>query len=177
MRIIRGTCKSRIIHAPKSFKVRPTTDFAKEGMFNTLENNYDFEDLKVLDLFAGIGSISYEFASRGAFVTSVDINHKHIAFIAKMAAGLQLEHIKTTRDNAFDFLQDEQLDYDIIFADPPYDLENIEQLPALVTANSSFKNDSLFIIEHSRKYDFSESPCFYKLKRYGKVHFSFFMAK
>ena len=130
MRIIGGRLKGQAILPPAGYGARPTTDFAKEGLFNILDNEYEFQDLKVLDLFGGTGAIAYEFASRGAArVYSVDMNKDHAYFIRREAARLGLPNVTAVHSNVFDFLKICREKFDIIFADPPYALEGIESLP------------------------------------------------
>lgn len=175
MRIIRGNHRGRRIQAPAKLPVRPTTDLAKESLFNILENTYYFDELKVLDLFAGTGNISYEFASRGAKeIVAVDLNVKCTTFIHQTAEMLKMDKIKTIRANAFNFLKVKALKFDIIFADPPYDLEGVEKIPELVFQNGILDEDGIMIIEHSKNHDFSEHPNFSRQKKYGNVNFSFF---
>lgn len=179
MRIISGKHRGRIIKVPNYFKDRPTTDFAKESLFNILNNNYYFEELKVLDLFAGTGNISYEFASRGTpEITSVDLSKKHTNFIENQSEKIFSDTpIMTITVDVFEFLKKHPLDYDLIFADPPYKLEGIEKLPDLVFDNKYLKKDVLFILEHSKYYKFKEHHKFKEERKYGKVHFSFFEDK
>ena len=133
MRIIGGRLKGKVIMPPAGYKARPTTDFAKEGLFNILDNEYEFQDLKVLDLFGGTGSIAYEFASRGASrVYCVEMARENASFIKTEAARLGLDNVTMVRDNVFDFLPICREKFDIIFADPPYALEGIDRLPDLV---------------------------------------------
>ncbi len=175
MRIIRGKYKSKRITAPKQFNARPTTDFAKEGLFNLIDNEFYYEKLNVLDLFSGTGNITYEFLSRGAKnVTLVEKNRRYAAFIEKTANTMFPDQARVVVADVFKYLEKAPLNYDIIFADPPYDLENIENLPNLVFASENIKENCLFILEHSEKYSFAEHPHFEKEKKYGKVRFSFF---
>ena len=175
MRIVSGIHKGRHIHAPKSLPVRPTTDMAKESLFNILNNNFNYEDLKVLDLFAGTGNISYEFASRGCpDITSVDVNFRCTEFIKKAASEIQLAAIKVVKANAFSFLDFTHLKYDIIFADPPYDMNNTDKIPLLVFEKGLLKDDGWLIVEHSRNYNFDNHPNLYQHRLYGKVEFSIF---
>lgn len=177
MRIISGRCGGRIINPPKNLRARPTTDFAKENLFNVLGNYVDFEGLNVLDLFAGTGSISYEFASRGAeSVTSVEINAVHYNFIRNTAAGFNLRNIHPVKANAFLYLKSCSKQYDVIFSDAPYDLEGSEQIIELVFANKLLKEDGIFIFEHSKAQEFSNHPHFKELRSYGSVQFSIFQA-
>ncbi len=175
MRIISGTHKSRQIHAPKNLPVRPTTDLAKEAIFNILVNNFDLEDVHVLDLFAGTGNITYEFASRGAAgVTSIDIDLRCVNFIRKTVAEMGFSAVLSFRSDAFRFLKNCDYQYDIIFCDPPYELEGIEEIPVTVYERNLLKTDGWLILEHSRDYDFSNSPGFLQHRKYGKVNFSVF---
>ncbi len=175
MRIIGGSHKGRLIRPQGNLPVRPTTDLAKESLFNILNNRIDFEGLAVLDLFAGTGSISYEFASRGAGeVISVDLNKNCIDFIKKTVQFFQFKNMKVIRADAFKFIQNSYLKYDIVFADPPYDLDNVGELPRLISASEILKPEALFILEHSSKFDFSKSAFFIEKRNYGKVNFSFF---
>lgn len=167
--------RGRTIVPPAKLNARPTTDFAKESLFNILENTYDFEELRVLDLFAGTGSISFEFASRGCpQVDCIDINPLHQRFIKSTAATLKLPQIHALRLNAFEFPEICTVQYDIIFADPPYDLEGVDTLPQRIFAHNMLKPGGVFILEHSRKHDFKAAPHFSRLKQYGSVNFSFF---
>ncbi len=177
MRIISGKLKGKTITPPAGYMARPTTDFAKEGLFNVLNNEYEFEDLAVLDLFGGTGAISYEFASRGAgMVYCVEMAPLHANFIKSQAAAFGLDNIKVLRQNVFDFLDICQIKFDIIFADPPYTIEGLRDIPDKIFARNLLYEGCYFILEHSNQYDFSSHPHFTKLKTYGKVHFSFFTA-
>jgi len=148
---------------------------AKEALFNILENTYYFEDIRVLDLFSGIGSISYEFASRGAVeVIAVEMNAKCTRFIQDTTDELGFKNIKIIRSNAFSFVKMSGLKYDIIFADPPYELKGLDELVENVFKNDLLNDEGVLIIEHSRQYDFSGHPQFVQLRKYGKVNFSFF---
>lgn len=175
MRIISGEHKGRRLSPGKNFKARPTTDFAKENLFNVLSNYFDFEDLSVLDLFSGTGSIAYEFSSRGSReVDSVEVNVKYHAYIRKTAGELGLKNLRAIRADAFQFLKHTVNRYDMIFADPPYDLKELEQLPDLVFGHNLLVPGGWFIMEHGKEHDFSEYPHFRELRRYGSVHFSIF---
>ena len=154
---------------------RPTTDYAKEGLFNVLDNEYEFEDLKVLDLFGGTGSIAFEFASRGASrVWSVEMRKENAAFIRKEAARLSLPAVTAVHDNVFDFLQVCHEKFDLIFADPPYAIEGIEGIPDKIFAGDFLYPERYFILEHGGEHSFKDHPHFVKEKVYGRVHFSFF---
>lgn len=175
MRIIGGRLKGKAIDPPKTYKARPTTDFAKEGLFNVLDNEYEFEDLAVLDLFGGTGSIGLEFISRGAaLVDSVEMNPENVAFIRRSAASLGVRNLNVVHCNVFDFLEICTRKYDIIFADPPYALDGLASLPDKVLACDILHPDCYFILEHPGEYSFTGHPAFVKEKKYGNVHFSFF---
>ena len=178
MRIVSGTLKGRRFSPPKNFKARPTTDFAKENLFNVLNNSIDFEKLKVLDLFGGTGSISYEFASRGAQeITCVELNLNHFRFIKKTSEELDLSgKIRAIKGNAFKFVEKTPEKYDLIFADPPYDLEGAERLIDLVFKQEILETEGLFIFEHSGKVSFNDHPNFIENRENGKVIFTFFKA-
>lgn len=175
MRIIGGRLKGRWIEPPMKFEARPTTDFAKEGLFNTLNNEYEFDGLQVLDLFAGTGSISYEFASRGASrVYSIEMVRENASFIVREAKRLGLKNVTLVRNNVFDFLDICTEKFDIIFADPPYALEGLETIPDKVFAHDILHPGAYFILEHPKEFNFEEHPYFLKEKKFGKVHFTFF---
>jgi 16S rRNA (guanine966-N2)-methyltransferase len=175
VRIISGYHKGRRLNPGKSFKARPTTDFAKENLFNVLSNYFDFENLTVLDLFSGTGSIAYEFSSRGSRqVDAVEVNAKYHAFIRKTAGELGLKNLRPIRADVFQFLKHTQGEYDMIFADPPYDLKELDQVPDLVFGHNLLKAGGWFIMEHGKDHDFSRHQYFRELRRYGSVHFSIF---
>ncbi|MFA5782026.1 MAG: RsmD family RNA methyltransferase [Bacteroidales bacterium] len=175
MRIVSGTHKGRLIHPTSNMAVRPTTDFAKESLFNILNNRIDFEETSVLDLFAGTGSITYEFASRGAKdITAIDINPRCCEFIRTTAATYGFLNITAVRADMFAFLGFCKVQYNLIFADPPYDMKNISLLPDLIFNNKLLNDGGLFILEHSRYQNFTKHPAFFEHRNYGKVNFSFF---
>jgi len=175
MRIISGTHKGRIIHLPKTFKHRPTTDIAKEGLFNILNNIIDFEDIKALDLFSGSGSISFELASRGVEdITSVDNNFKYIDFIKKCSSDFGFDGIKPMKSDVWRFIQAINKKYDLIFADPPFDLKKLDLIPQMIFDNELLSNNGLFILEHSGNYMFNKHDNFRLTRKYGSVNFSFF---
>lgn len=164
-----------MIHPPKNFKARPTTDFAKENLFNILNNNFDFSELNVLDLFSGTGSISYEFASRECIsVISVESNFKHHIFIKKSIDELGLTQIKAIKSDAFRYVKSCREKFDIIFADPPYDLKTIETIPDFIFENNILKENGWLIVEHGDKTNFGRHPAFIELRKYGGVNFSIF---
>lgn len=159
----------------KKLKARPTTDFAKENLFNILENWYNFENLKVLDLFAGTGSISYEFASRGCKeVVAVEKNPQHASFIEKVIRELKIEEINVLNMDVFRFLENLHEQFDVIFADPPYDLPNLEEIPNIIIERNLLAPKATMIIEHGNKTDLSHVPYFTEKRQYGSVNFSIF---
>lgn len=175
MRIISGTHGGRIINPPKNLRARPTTDFAKENLFNVLGNMLDFEELEVLDLFSGTGSISYEFASRGVkAITSVEINAVHYNFIRQTAQGFGFRNLHAIKANVFLYLKSCAKQFDLIFSDAPYDLEGSEQVIDLVFERELLREDGILIFEHSKGKDFSSHPRFHSLRSYGSVQFSIF---
>lgn len=175
MRIIGGKLKGKVILPPAGYQARPTTDFAKEGLFNILDNEYEFEDLKVLDLFGGTGSIAFEFASRGAArVYCVEMARENASFIKTEAQRLGLSNVTMVRDNVFDFLPICREHFDLVFADPPYALEGLEKLPDLVFSADILYPERYFILEHGDEHSFVNHPRFVKERHYGRVHFSFF---
>ena len=175
MRIVGGTHKSRIIRPAKFFKDRPTTDMAKEALFNILNNNFDFEDIEVLDLFSGTGSISYEFASRGCNnITCVEKNFKYTEFIRKTASDFGFTSHKIIKSDVFKYLAKSKNKFDIIFADPPYDLPELIEIPDFIFNNDVLNEGGLLIIEHPDKISFSRHPNFFEHRNYSRVNFSFF---
>jgi 16S rRNA (guanine(966)-N(2))-methyltransferase RsmD len=179
MRIISGKHKSRRITAPNNLPVRPTTDMAKEALFNILNNHYYFDQIEVLDLFAGIGSISFEFASRGTKnITSVDQHQGCIKFLDKINTELELS-IQTIKSDVYSFLQKTSKKYDVIFADPPYDFsdEQFKKIIDLVFDKKLLNEDGLLIIEHAKQTDLSNYQTYTKSKKYGGNMFSFFEQK
>ncbi|MFC7444307.1 16S rRNA (guanine(966)-N(2))-methyltransferase RsmD [Mesoflavibacter profundi] len=176
MRIISGQYKGRRLTAPKNLPVRPTTDMAKEALFNILNNQYYFDEISVLDLFAGTGNISYEFASRGTNnITCVDQNYGCIKYINETAESFEMP-ISTIKSDVFSFLENHKQPYTIIFADPPYDfpLEEFAKIPELVFQNNLLEEDGLLIIEHSKHTDLSGLAQYSHSKSYGGNMFSFF---
>lgn len=175
MRIIGGDLKGKTILPSNGFMARPTTDFAKEGLFNMLINRYDFSECRVLDLFSGTGSISYEFGSRGCpEIYSIEMNPLHANFIKKSASQLGLKGMQVVRHNVFDFIEICKIDFDIIFADPPYDIEGLDTIPDRVLSKGILREGGTLILEHPKTYNFESHPHFKREKRYGNVHFSFF---
>lgn len=175
MRIISGKNKGRKIIAPANLPVRPTTDMAKESLFNILNNYINFEEMSVLDLFAGTGNISYEFASRGSKeITAVDNNSKCVNFIDQTGRKLNYENLIAIRADYRAFIKQSFNKWDIIFADPPYNMENTEEIPTLVLDNQLLKKNGWLIIEHAKNISFEGFTGFTDHRVYGKVNFSFF---
>lgn len=178
-RIISGKWKAKRISAPKNFDVRPTTDFGKEALFSMIENRFDIASSAVLDLFAGIGSISLEFASRGCEnITSVEMNPKHAAFINSTAAELEMAlQINVQRADVYDYLKKNRnhKSYDIIVADPPFETEEkkYNELISLVLNNKFLKPNGMFILEHQSRTKL-QHPNLLDTRKYGNVSFSFF---
>ncbi|MBN9312111.1 MAG: 16S rRNA (guanine(966)-N(2))-methyltransferase RsmD [Chryseobacterium sp. 39-10] len=180
-RIISGRWKSKRISAPKNFDVRPTTDFAKEALFSIIENRFhmDAEFISVLDLFAGIGSVTLEFASRGCqHVTSVEMNAKHAAFISATAAQLEMAlQVNVQRADVYEYLKKNRnhQQYDLVMADPPFDTEEkkYNELIALVLNNKFLKPNGIFILEHQSRNKLTHSNLM-DTRKYGNVSFSFF---
>ena len=175
MRIVGGTHRSRQFHIPDNLGIRPTTDFAKEALFNILQNRIDFEGMKVLDLFGGSGSMSYEFASRGSSaIQCVEKNPKSVSFIKKTAMEFKFPQIKVACADVFKYLALCSDTYDIIFADPPFKLENIERIPALVFEKKLLKEDGILIVEHPIEVKFIGIMQLQETREYGTVNFSIF---
>ena len=175
MRIIGGKLRGKVILPPVGYKARPTTDFAREGLFNVLDNEYDFNDLAVLDLFGGTGAVSLEFASRGVGeVHCVEMNPANASFIKSAVSDLGIGNIRVIRHNVFDFLDICTKKYDIVFADPPYALDGLDTLPDKVLNGKIVHPGGYFILEHPGTFSFTAHKNFVKEKKYGNVHFTFF---
>lgn len=175
MRVISGKLKGIRFSPPKGFPSRPTTDFAKEGLFNFLGNRLNFEDIEVLDLFVGTGNISFEFASRGTKqVISVDRNYKCIQFINSMISKHNLNNISTTKMEVTSFIKGTNSQFDLVFADPPFDYLEYHNLIKDVFENSILKSDGNLIIEHNVKTNLSDQINYVMTKKYGNVVFSLF---
>lgn len=178
MRIIAGTLRGRRLNPPQGLPVRPTTDMARESLFNIFNNYVDYEDCTVMDLFAGTGAVSLEFVSRGAKeVTSVEINNQCTEFIKATAMQFGIRNLHVVRADVFDLLKRANRRFDIIFADPPYAIENLASLPDLVFEKQVLTDDGIFVLEHPREYSFEEHPHFWQHRAYGKVNFTFFANK
>lgn len=175
MRIISGKYKSRRIEVPHNLTARPTTDFAKEGLFNLLNNRIALEGIEVLDLFAGTGSIGLEFISRDAMsVVSVERNKVQCDFIQKTCMTLKIDNLKLVRTDVLKYIASTSNKFDMIFADPPYQLTNLAEIPDLIFQHNLLKTDGLFVLEHSSKNNFETHPHFTFHRNYGNVNFSFF---
>ena len=178
MRIISGKYRGKGIVAPRNLPVRPTTDFAKEALFNLLNNRFYLDEVTVLDLFAGTGNISYEFASRGArSITCVDANYNCTRFIKKTAESLAFDQIDAVKSDALKYLDRAYGQYDIVFADPPYDLAIHTALVDKVIGRGLIGEDGLFILEHDSSVHFEDHAHCIDSRKYGHVHFSLFVAE
>lgn len=176
MRIIRGKYGRRRFDVPKNITARPTTDFARENIFNVLENLGDFEGKSACDLFAGTGAVSFEFLSRGCdYVTAVEKAPVQVSFIRKVAQILGDENLHVIKGDVFRFIEEDARAYDYVFADPPYDHPRFEEIPELILNSSLVKSGSIVVIEHSKDRDFSELPGFSQRRAYGSVNFSIFV--
>lgn len=175
MRIISGYYKGRRIDLPKNLNLRPTTDMAKESLFNVLNNLLDFDEVDALDLFSGTGSISYELVSRGInSVLAVEQNGQHTRFIESVIRKLEMENMRILRMDVFQFFKTNKRSFDLVFADPPYDMPELETLPDLVFANELINPEGIFVLEHPKRSTFTEHPNFFNHRKYGNVNFSFF---
>lgn len=178
MRIIAGSLRGRRLNPPEKLPVRPTTDMARESLFNILNNYVEYEDCSVMDLFAGTGAVSLEFISRGAKdVTSIEINTQCTEFIKATATQFGVKNIHVVRADVFDLLKRAYKKFDIVFADPPYACEDLPKLPDMIFEKEVLTEDGIFILEHPKEYDFSEHPRFWQHRAYGKVNFTFFAMK
>ena len=178
MRIISGRCGGRNITPPKNLRARPTTDFAKENLFNVLGNRLDFEELEVLDLFAGTGSISIELVSRGCDrVISIEKDPQHLAFISQIMREVKTDKCFPMRADVFKYIERCNEQFDFIFADPPYALKGLETIPSLIFEKGLLKEDGLLVLEHGKDNHFEDNPNFIERRVYGSVNFSFFKVK
>lgn len=176
MRVISGFLKGRQFDPPASFRSRPTTDFAKENLFNYLNNIMDWDEVSALDLFGGTGSISYELVSRGCKdVVCVEKYAKHTEFIKQTRNKFKIENMVVLNQDFFRFMKkDINQKFDLIFADPPYDMENFNKVPEIIIEKNILNDGGIMIVEHSSKYDFQHLPNFETTKKYGSVNFSIF---
>jgi len=177
MRIVSGKYKSRRFDIPRNFKARPTTDFAKENLFNVVGNLLDVEGTSALDLFAGTGGISFELLSRGCReVICVEKDAMNYAFIKKIKEELKVEQLSVVRTDAMKFLASVKQTFDFIFADPPYVFKDLPLIPELILSRRLLNPDGVFVMEHPKEYDFSHLPGFLQRRVYGAVNFSIFNA-
>ena len=175
MRIITGTYKGRHFDIPRTFKARPTTDFAKENIFNVLTGYIDLDGATALDLFSGTGSITLELLSRGCSrVVSVEQDRDHHRFITDCLKKLGTNVCLPLRGDAFRFIKSCKQQFDFIFADPPYALKELPQIPQLIFDHNLLKEDGVFVFEHGKDNDFSQHPNFVEHRSYGSVNFSIF---
>jgi 16S rRNA (guanine(966)-N(2))-methyltransferase RsmD len=175
MRIITGKYKGRHFDIPRTFKARPTTDFAKENIFNVMIQYVDFDGATALDLFSGTGSISLELLSRGCSqVVSVELDRDHHRFIQDCLKKLQTDTCIPIRGDVFRFLKSCKQQYDLIFADPPYALKELTTLPDIIFEKQLLKEEGIFVLEHGKDHDFSGHPHFKEHRQYGSVNFSIF---
>lgn len=175
MRIIGGIHRSRRFPLPKKFSARPTTDFAKENLFNVVNNLVDLEGMTALDLFAGTGSIGFELVSRGCGqVISIEKNFQHYRFICQVRETLKADQMQVMNGDVFKYLRNVRQKFDFIFADPPFDLKELPSIPEIILANEMLNEGGIFIMEHPKEYDFSALPHFSQHRVYGSVNFSIF---
>ena len=176
MRIISGMYKSRRFEIPKNFKARPTTDFAKENLFNVIGNLIDLEETIALDLFAGTGSIGFELLSRGCCeVVCVEKDAVHYAFIKKIRDELKTAQLSALRADAMKYIASTDRTFDFIFADPPYVFKELPQIPEIILSRRLLNPNGIFVMEHPKEYDFSHLPGFSQHRVYGAVNFSIFV--
>lgn len=175
MRIISGKHKGILLHPPKGLPVRPTTDRAKESLFNILANTFDFETLNIIDLFAGTGNISFEFCSRGAqSVIAVDRDYGCVSFIKSVKQKLALQQLSVVKQDVYTYIQQSNSSARIIFADAPYADKQLHQLPSLILAGNMLLPDGWLIVEHGSDLDFSNHSGYFDVRTYGQSAFSFF---
>ncbi len=177
MRIITGKYKGRHFDIPRTFKARPTTDFAKENIFNVLNSYIDFEGISALDLFSGTGSISLELLSRGCeHVVSVEMDRDHHRFIVECSNKLSIlnSQFSIIRGDVFRYIKSCKQQFDFIFADPPYALKELSTIPGLIFEKGLLKDDGILVFEHGKDNDFSSDPHFVEHRTYGSVNFSIF---
>ena len=178
MRIVGGKYRGRRIDVSRGFDSRPTTDFAREALFNILANKVDFDEIRVLDLFGGTGSISFEFASRGCTeIDMVDNNSRSVQFIGQVAAELGVTGLHPVRMDFFRFIPICKKQYNIIFADPPYTLRNLRDIPDLVLQHQLLLPDGMLILEHGKSNNFQDHLNYTAERHYGSVHFTFFSSQ
>jgi len=164
-----------MFHPPGNIKARPTTDFAKENLFNILGNRLDFQGSSALDLFAGTGNISFELVSRGCEqVTAVEKEISHVRFIQRVKQQLEIDNLKVIRTDAFRYLEKQPEPFHIIFADPPYHMDEAAQIPPIIFRRGLLRNNGVLILEHDKDLNIKDSTYLSDQRKYGTVHFSFF---
>jgi 16S rRNA (guanine(966)-N(2))-methyltransferase RsmD len=175
LRIVGGTYSGRKLAVSKGFNSRPTTEFAREGLFNILANHFEFSAMRVLDLFTGTGSISFEFASRGCReIDLVDLNRRSVHFISQTVRDLSIQGLHPVCMDVFRFIRICRKKYDLIFADPPYNLKDLQELPGIIMQHNLLLPEGWLVLEHPRSYGFGSLPYCFDERRYGNVRFSFF---
>lgn len=175
MRVIGGTLKGRRFSPPKSFDGRPTTDFAREALFNVLQHYIEYDGLEVLDIFCGTGAVTFEFASRGASsILAIDKSWKHVKYVHGQAKAFELDQVKSYKANALEWMKKTDLNFDLVFADPPYNLPELPELPDMIFASGLLRPGALFVLEHGEDFKDPGHPFHLETRRYGGVHFSFY---
>ena len=175
MRIIAGALKGRSIEVPKNFKGRPTTDFAREGLFNVLNNRVEWPEAKVLDLFAGTGAFSLECFSRGAAqILAIDVQPLHVRFMNDNFKNFEAHNAHAIKHDVFKWIPSNHESFNLIFADPPYDLPSLMKLPSLILQGSMLEEGGVLVVEHGKRTSFLNEPGFLMEKTYSNVTFSFF---
>lgn len=175
MRIIGGTLKGKKLIAPSNLPARPTTDFAREALFNILKHRINLTGIHALDLFGGLGGISFELISRGVnTLIYVDIHPGCVAFVKQSAKQFDTKNIIPVKANVWNYLKKTKQKFDFVFADPPFDLPQVELLPNAVFETDCLSEGAIFVLEHCERVDFSSHPRFTEHRKYGAVHFSFF---
>jgi len=175
MRIIGGKLKGIRLQPPANLPVRPTTDMAKEALFNILNNQFDFESCTILDLFSGTGNLTFEFASRNAEkILAIDMDYGCVNWVKSTTKKYEFNQIEVRKGDVFKLLNQMTGSYDIIFADPPYNMPNIPQIPVLVAAQKLLKPDGLLVVEHQSNMKLNSQPGYTETRKYGNSSFSFF---
>ena len=175
MRVISGKYKGKRFSPPKNLKARPTTDVAKEALFDILNNRIDYKETRVLDMFGGTGSISLEFASRGCpSVTLIEMNSTNYLFIKKTIAELKADEINAIKGDTFKYVDRCDSQFDLVFADPPYDHPKLQEIPDLIFQHNMLSDEGILILEHPKDFNFESHPNFLEHRKYGHVNFTFF---
>ena len=178
MRIIGGDLKGRRVMPPTNLKARPTTDMARESLFNILNNKIDFEETSVLDMFGGTGCISFEFASRGCKrITTIEIDNTNHQFIQKAMKELKVDVVNLIKGDSFKFVESTGAKYDLVFADPPYNHPQLKDIPSIVFEKDILNDEGMLILEHPKEFKFDDNEYFLEHRKYGHVNFTFFKKK